>query len=715
MGAAVSASDSRKRFKDAKGAMSHIHDQMREDFEFADPSNPKQWDENVRTAYERNGIPCLTFDQTNQYKLQVTNDARQNKPSIKVRGVDSQADPKVADALQGIIYHIEDASRASIAYDTAIDHAATGGLGWMRIVPEVTRPERNEQEIRIKRIADPFACVLEDWSEPDGSDSMAGYVETRLSKTQFKRLYPKENVDLYDREWSTDDTLTLCEEFVIDEDEETRYIVLVSGERLDLSEDDYADLVQRTGQTIPYANKYKAKVRTQTWRKFSGGDILEETEFPASFIPLVPVIGNESWIDGKRWLCGMVRRMRDPAMAYNYERSKYVQTVGLQSVAPWIGPAEAFEGYEDQWGGANADQNAYLPYNHKDGSDNPLPPPVRQTPPTVSTAFVQGATMARDDLQASIGMYRSNLGAPSNAVSGRAKMQDQREGDTATFHYIDNLRISISHLGRIVVQMIPKIYDTKRVQRILGEDGEASQVIIDPNQDQASRTLQQPGGKPQLSINPNVGEYDVTVSTGPAYSTRRQETFDNLQELAKNPQVAPLIMDMIAKMGDWPEADKIAARFKAMLPPQVLAAENADDPQAQMQAQQIQQMHQQLQQLQQALQAAQAQLKQKADDAAQANANDHDKNKIAAYQAETARLAALVPADPQLAAALYQQTLMAVMQLPTPMGGIPSALPAGVPPPQIPPPPPAEPEPATAGPPQQPRGPSGPFSMGGAQ
>jgi hypothetical protein len=711
--------ESRRRFKEAKEAISHIHDQMREDFAFSDPSNPQQWHQAARTARERDSRPCMTFDQTNQYILQVVNDARQNKPSIKVRGVSGDADVKAADALQGLIMHIEDASRAAIAYDTAIEHAARVGLGFIRITTEITNPALNQKEIRIKRVHNPFSVVLDPgWTEPDGSDAMYGYIEHMMSREEFERQYPKADVAeaVAGDDWCTRDMVRVVDEFNIEEDEVETYIVIGPNGRMELSDVDYDALSQQMGGPVPYVGKYKKKNKVQTWRIMSGVEIIEESEFPASFVPLVPVIGNESWTENgnKRWLCGMVRRMMDPARAYNYERSAYIETVALQPKAPFIMSKEAAEGFEDMWANANSSNLAALYFNENDDDGKPITGrPQRQNPPTVATAFAQGAIMARDDLQASIGMYRSNLGAPSNAVSGRAKMQDQREGDTATFHYIDNGNRSISHVGRIALQMIPKIYDTKRAQRILGEDGASSQIIIDPSSEVAARVQQQPPRqgqqsppKPQVILNPTIGEYDVSVSTGPSYSTRRQETADALAQLIQgNPQMFGLVGDVLAKMQDWPEADKIAARLHAMLPPQVLAAESADDPQqaqAQQAAQHIQQLTQQLQQAQQMMQQMDAKIKEKANNEAQSNANDHDKNKIAAYQAETARLGVLVPADPQLAAALYQQTLQAVMGLPTPMGGLPSALPPGVPPPQIPPPPP---------PPQQTQGPSGPSSF----
>src|SRR4051812_26942363 len=186
-----------EEFEDARDAMSEAYSQMREDLRFSDPTNPQQWDK--LASQLRNGRPCLTFDRTNQFISQVVNSGRQNKPSIHVLPANSGADQDVAEKLNGIIRHIEYVSRAGIAYDTALEYAARIGLGWMRVVPEVMRAETNEQEIRIKRIADPLSCYLEaGWTEPDGSDAMVGFVETMIPAKTFKAMWPKDKAQSWE-------------------------------------------------------------------------------------------------------------------------------------------------------------------------------------------------------------------------------------------------------------------------------------------------------------------------------------------------------------------------------------------------------------------------------------------------------------------------------------------------------------------------------------
>lgn len=577
----------KERWTEAREALFEQHSRMREDLNFSNPADPKQWDDTALTT--RKGRPCLTFDRTNQFIAQVVNDARQNKPAIHVMPADSGADIEVAKKLNGIIKHIEYTSRASITYDGAIESAARCGLGWMRVVPEILRPETNEQEIRIQRIHDVFSVSLDPNStEPDGMDAMWGHITTRLTKRAFERLYPKAKLDSFDSDgWFTEDGIRICEEFLIETVKENR-ITLIDGTTI--TENEYQ------GQEI--LGTFVAKVRKQKWRKFSGCEVLEESEFPSIYVPLVPVIGYEVWIDDKRFICGMTRRLMDSQRAYNYERSAFIESVALQPKAPYLAAAEAVEGHEEDWARLNVGNPSYLPFNAYDDQNRLIPTPMRQQPPAFPVAFAQGGQMATADMESSIGMFKANLGQTSNERSGKAILARQKEGDTANFHYTDNRDRSLEHLGRIIVDMIPRIYDTQRQARIIGEDDKFGFVQIDPKGPPVRKD-----GKKVISINPSVGHYDVRVKPGPSFSSLRMESAEALGQLLQHaPDLMPVLGDVWVKMQDWPEADKVAQRLKAMLPPELKALEEpeeGEDPTVQI-AQQNAQMTQQIQAMEQA-------------------------------------------------------------------------------------------------------------------
>jgi hypothetical protein len=596
-----------EQFDDAQEDVREQYDLMRADMRFSNPAAPNQWD--AKALELRNGRPCLTFDRTNQFIAQVVNQGRQNKPAIHCLPANSEAAIEVAEKLNGIIRHVEYVSRAGIAYDCALENAARIGLGWLRVVPEIMRPENNEQEIRIKRVHDPLSVYLEaGWAEPDGSDAEHGFIETLMTERQFKAAFPKAKMESFERDsapdgWYGDKRVRVCEYFDVEKKTVSRLSIRLEGQSMTVSEDEYWQLRMQTGIEIPAA-QFEAQVRTVKWRKLSGCEVLEETDFPSQYLPIIPVIGHEVWVDGKRHLCGMTRRLMDSQRAYNYERSAFIESVAMQPKAPYMAPAQAIEGYEKEWAALNSGNPSMLPYNHIDESGNPMPAPTRQMPPAFPAAFAQGGQIASQDMESAVGMFRANLGAPGAATSGRAKREDKVAGDTANFHYQDNLSRSIEQLGRVIVDMIPRVIDTPRQARIVGEDGTNEFVHVDPEMQQAV----QKQGKKVVSINPSVGAYDVRDKTGPAYTTLREESAEQLANMMQAaPDLMPILGDLWVGMQDWPEAEVAKKRLAAMLPPQIQKMESEDGEEIPPAAQaQMAMLQQQVQELSQALEAAHA-------------------------------------------------------------------------------------------------------------
>lgn len=613
--------EARERFDEIGEKEREQREAMLEDLQFSNPSGPQQWPEDMvraRLNAEGGARPCLVFDQTNTYLNQVKNASRENKPSIVVRPFDSYADVKVAEALTGIIRHIEDNSRADIAYVTATDYSVMAGVGYFEIGTKVIDGTLNQQEIMINRIADIFSVRLDtDWQEPDGSDAMFGFIESTMSKRAFMRQFPKASVMSFSPDskgWFDEDSVRIAKYYSITENKRNMLVVedpVNPDQEMMLSEEDYWMLVEKTGFKPVVTRTYWDKKRKVSCYLMSGEEVLDESEFPASYIPIIPVVGNDLFVQGKRHLSGMIRAMKDPQRAYNYERNNYIEHVSLQNKIPYMAAAEAIEGYEDQWRNANNKNYGVLPFNHVDSNDRPLPPPSRQMPPAASSAYVQGAQMALADLQASIGMFQANIGKTSNETSGRAIDARKQQGETSSFHYLDNRNRSIKHAGRILIEMIPKVYDTKRMIRILGEDGSSKNVTIDPGMPQASML------KNGLlsAFNPSIGTYDVSVQVGPAFGTRRQEALVALQEMVNgNPQIFAVLGDQIAKLSDMPDADKIAKRLKFLQPPELRAQEDAATAEGEapeisaMKAQMKQQVEQMQQQAMEVMQGMEAKL-----------------------------------------------------------------------------------------------------------
>jgi hypothetical protein len=568
-----------------------------------------QWDPAIKKSREGdvNGArPCLTIDKINQYVVQVTNDIRQNHPGMKVRPVDNGADPETADVFQGVLRHIEDQSNAQIAYHTAVESAVKIGLGYFRVVTDYTSPDSFDQEIFIRRIADTFSVHLGEHEQPDGSDAACAFITSRVPIEEFKRQYPKATTKDEDFSglddvpyWKTKETITVVERFY--KHYETKELVFLEDGQT-FYRDEYTKI---PGKKPAIKDLRETTVETVKWCKLTGAEVLEKRDWAGKYIPIVEVIGKESHVEGKRLLWGLVRPAKDSLRMYNYWASTVTEKIGLAPKAPFIAAEGQMEGHENEWARANVDNRAVLTYKAVDVNGNALPAPKRVDPAPMEAAMMGMMQTIDRDVKGSLGMYKAAVGDTDSQQSGRAILALQRESDTGTYHFSANLADSIRHLGRILVDLAPKIYDTRRVLRILGEDGESSTVTIDPDQEESKREIQTNEGIKRF-YNIGVGKFDVTITVGPSYNTKRMEAAEVMLEMVKSqPQMLQLIGHIMFRNMDFPGADEIAKIMKKMMPPQLQDEE--DQPQIPPQvAAQMQQMQQALQLQGQELQKAQA-------------------------------------------------------------------------------------------------------------
>lgn len=568
--------------------------------------------------------PCPVLDKTNQYVRQVINEERQNRSAIKVRPVDDHADKKVAEVLTGIIRHIEDRSEAIEAYSMGGEHAIDGGFGYWRLLTEYDDPLSFDQDIRIKRIPNRFSVALGPHTEPDGSDCSEAVIWEDLPIDEFEEQYPKASLEGFepDDAWKDRDTIRVAEYMTIERQPMTLF-QLEDGQVV--TEKPKAFIATR--QSI--LNKVK-------WRKITGKEVLEEKDMPGSYIPVVKVVGNELTMpNGKIRLSGAIESMMDPQRLHNYAHAGFIENVGLAPRAPWLAEESQVEGYEEEYGRANRTNLAVLKYKASvDESGKPIPPPQRIPPAGLATGWDRMLQHTEHGIEGSIGMYGPSVGAQSQEKSGIALQEQKSQGMVGNYHFPDNLARSIQHTGKILIEWIPKIYDTERVARMLGEDGDQELVYLNPDQEQAIvPQFDQMGQEIGSIYNINVGKYDVTVSTGPSYTAKRQEAAQNqIMMVQAQPELMGIIGDLMLKNMDWPESDKIAERLATMLPPEIKELENDGpiDPKVRMAMQQIEQTSQMIEEKAQALQGFEQEVNQKAQEVGA------DKTEVSALRKELA-------------------------------------------------------------------------------
>ncbi len=640
--------EAQRRFKQCKDYEGPSRALFIEDIKFAngDSDNMYQWPDSIRQNREVDARPCVTINKTRQHNLQIINDAKQNKASIKIRPVGDNATFEAAEIFEGVIRHIEYISNADDAYACAVKFQVEGGIGYVRIVTDYAGADSFDQEIFIRRIKDPATVYLDpDINEKDGSDAKFGFIFEDMPLDQFKIAYP-EYKDIAgqsaldnDEGWMGKDHVRIAEYFrkTTKKDKLLSFTDPNTGEAI-------TNRVSKIPKELVDAVIDDPLTKSRTIEDdvvehylIIGEEIAEKHDWLGKYIPIARMIGEETIIDGVLDRKGHTRYLKDQQRTYNYWSSCGIEAVALQGKSPYIGAVAAIEGLETYWADANRTNYSLLPYNHMDDKGQEIPAPKRSDPPIMPQAYIEGMKIAREEFMMASGQYEETFGEKSQAISGKAINERQRQGDTATYGFPDNQATCIQFVGKICLDLIPKIYDTQRVIRILAEDGTESFVNLDPQAQQAHQEMeQQEEDKVNVIFNPNVGKYEVISDVGPSYPTKRMEAFNALSQIMQqNPQSAMLVGDLWAENSDFPDADKIAERFRNMLPPQA----KGDNPEMQAMQQQFQEQMQGTQEQLQSLQKANATLIQMLAEAKIKAQNQDEKNQTDKYRAETDRMA----------------------------------------------------------------------------
>ena len=642
----------RKRMTLAIAAWSETREDEIDDLRFyaGSPDNKFQWPADVLATrgsvqgQSINARPTLTINKLPQHVRQVTNDQRQNRPSGKVIPADDKGDIEVAEIFDGIVRHIEYISDADVAYDTACENQVAYGEGYIRILTEYTDPTSFDQDLKIGRVRNSFSVYMDPMiQDPCGSDAQWCFVTEDVDKNEYERLFPNampissiQNSGVGDQtigQWINEDTVRIADYYYVEHTQKTLNLYYGNVSALSDSPEDK----QMVAMGMKPIRSRKVDVRQVKYCKTNGFEFLEENDWAGQYIPIIRVVGNEFEIDGRIYLSGIVRNAKDAQRMYNYWTSQEAEMLALAPKAPFIGYGGQFQGYEKQWKTANTQNWPYLEVNPDvtDGQGGVLPLPQRSQPPMAQNGLIQAKMGASDDIKGATGQYDSSLGATSNERSGKAILARERQADTGTYHYVDNLARAVRCVTRQLVDLIPKIYDTERVARIIGEDGTSDMARVNPDQQEpVKKIVDQNGIVIQKIYNLGVGKYDVCVTTGPSYMTKRQESLNAMTELLQgNPELWAVAGDLFIKNMDWPGAQEMAKRFAKTIDPKLLSNED-ESPEMQAAKQQMQAMGQEMEQMHQMLQNVQKSFENRDLEI------QEFESKIKAFDAETKRIAA---------------------------------------------------------------------------
>ncbi len=605
-----------------------------------------QWRLDVAQDRQNDYRPMLTVNRCDNFVNVVVNQGLQNRPSIKVRPNDDRSDPMTADVIAGLVRHIINQQKAKIATDTAFEHAVSGGMGFVRILTKYCDDYSFDQEVSIERIENPCAVYFPDHviKEQDYSDAPYCLIRQKISKKEFEEKWPDKldeangfPASVGNESWVEKDDVFIAEYYVVDREEKTIYLLPSDNNH----QSPY--LANEVPEGVTPLRERTTSKKIVKWYLMTQWSILDSKEVPGDRIPIFPILGKEMVINGKKHYISLIRNMKEVQKMFNYLWTAFIEAIQNAPKAPFIAEYSQIAKHKKYWDTANTKNWPYLPYTaKKDISGNYLPPPQRQSPPDAGASLITGLQYASEFMKDVTGIQDAALGAVSNERSGKAIEARKSQSNLSTYHYMNNYCNSLIAIVNYIIQIIPVIYDTPRAVRIVGEDMADKVVLV--NQ------LHQDPENPSRLYDLTTGKYNVIVTIGPSYDTRRMETADMLGNLMQTaPQLTMIFFDILARVMDMPGGQEIAERAKRFINqqyPGVIAEEEMGTPEEQLR-QQVQQMtadvqklmmkseidEQQKQQLSEMLKAANDALKDKQEQIAATRENAILKAEVDTYKA----------------------------------------------------------------------------------
>ena len=569
----------------------------------------QQWDPQV--LEQRKGLPCLIINNIPQFTAQLVGDFRESRRAIKVVPSNDE-DTDVASVRGDLIRGIEMQSRANRVYDSAFESTVQCGDGAFRVAVEYARDDVFDQDIFIRPIEDCLSVVWDRFSvDPTGRDARRVFVDDKLPKKEFKQKWPGKTPDelgcsqsvmdeMVPNGWVDQDSYKVTEYWRLIERQKIMGL-FQNGKVFIIDDDNMDELIMQ----------YGAPVKTRmTWCTYAqmhlvtGFAILSGPyEYRLNRLPILRMSGRVVNVGGQRVRYGLVRFMKDPVRLKNFWRSVNAEQLGYAPKAQWIATESAVAGREDSLRKAHLSRDPLLVVNDEAVIGQNL---QRLDPPAPQAALLNEASVNAQDMKDVTGIHDASLGVRSNETSGRAIQARQREGDIASLTFYDNANATILEAGDVINQLIPQIYDGTRVIRTIGEDERVKfQKINDPMDPNA--------------IDMSVGMFDVALSTGTSYTTRRVEAAQAMMDAIQVwPQLMTVAGDLVARAQDWPGAEKIAERLEQSMA------------QAQINPEDVQKLQEELQKAQKKIFELEMEKK-----------NKEEEHNVDIYNAETQRIRAL--------------------------------------------------------------------------
>ena len=526
-----------------------------------------QWDDYTKSV--RRDRPMYHIDKISLPMNQLKGDYKQNRAEPKIIAVDGAGNAKVAEVMGSLIRTIQNEPKARFAKDKAAECMFEAGFGAWRVITEEDPNDPFIQNIKVLPILDPWYSV---WRDPfaedlNGRDDNGTILERELSKRAFERRFPDKAAsdiqapmnrrgDNRSNRWFGRDTVRVAEYWRRTMEPDTVY--LMNDGRVIRKSKAGDVLDELSNQGILVVKEKKVKFPLVRMYKMSGIEILEEpSEWMGMTIPIITVYGYITHINNCRYYRGMVRKAKDPSRIYDYATSANIEAIAASPKDPVYVTPEQISGHESMYENFNSNNSPFMLYN----PDPEAPgPPQRGGAPAVQAGLIQQIQQADFDIQATTGRFSPSLGDNPKDQSGRAVIAQQKQGDLGTFSLVDNMWSGITFEGEIIMDLIPKIYDTERLERIIKADGTTELVAINQT------VIDEQTNRPVVVNDLSVGRYNLTIDISPSFKSQRQEQLNLLEAMSRtSPEIALLSSDLKARVTDFAFSDELQKRLRKLL------------------------------------------------------------------------------------------------------------------------------------------------------
>lgn len=559
-----------KRFSTCETYWTPIYQRMESHLEFY---GGKQWQDKAVT--ERENRPTITLDKTSSFINRIVNEQKRVDPEIKIQANYNGTENKnvrLSEILQGYCRYVEHLSTARAIYTKSIENSSIMGIGFMRVCNKYKSANSFDQEFFIEQVELPFSVYLDpSFKALDGSDAEYGFIFDSVEKETYEAEHGKiDGVEFgqFSKSWyPSDDEVTVAEYFERMKEYET-ILEITDGQSAPISVFE-SGLSDDEGNVKPeYANyqilRKKKVERTRTyWFKIDGQKVIDTTEFPSKYVPIVPTLGVTLWRDKKKDYVGLIHYLKSPQEMYNYYKSAEIELAGLAPKSPFIAAPGQIDRYKTQWENANTKNYSYLPYDPISVDGTMVPPPQRADNGAQIGQFQAAAQGAFEDMKSAVSIYDAALGSQDAGDSGKAIILKTEQSVSGNLHYLFNLKRSIEQVGKILCDIFQNVVSKQEAFKIMAGDSSVENILNDVS----------------LWKDEDLENMAITVTTGSAYATKRNEEADRIMQLLNilPPEMGGNIADLLIKNLDLESGDEIVKRIQSMMNPKLLQKEGEEN------------------------------------------------------------------------------------------------------------------------------------------